>query len=274
MITSALKLLLPWQTRALIRKIRYFGRKYRCSVCDSRIRQLRPSGHKIPVLEELGVVGAGYKAEDECPVCLSNSRTRLVVHYLIKEAEIELPHLRLLHVAPEFGISLIMYKLCNIDYFPADLFPNRYTNAKTVQKMNITNIGQGSNAFDAIICNHVLEHIENDRLAMAELFRVLAPRGWAILQVPVSGKLNQTFEDPTITDPAERERHFGQWDHVRIYAMDYVTRLSDAGFSVEVFDPAARWGRETVEALRLDPREMIFVARKDKNGAVGVRVEH
>jgi SAM-dependent methyltransferase len=89
--------------------------------------------------------------------------------------------------------------------------------------------------FDLVIANHVLEHIPDDRKAMRELFRVLKNGGRAILQVPYSTTITSSIEDPAVTDPAERSKVFGQHDHVRIYALgDYVTRLSDTGFVVDV----------------------------------------
>jgi SAM-dependent methyltransferase len=89
-------------------------------------------------------------------------------------------------------------------------------------------------SFDVIYCSHVLEHVQDDGKAMAELHRVLKDDGWAILLVPIMAEA--TFEDPTIVDPAERARIFGQEDHVRIYGPDYVDRLRGAGFSVRSFE--------------------------------------
>src|SRR6185503_7695510 len=85
-------------------------------------------------------------------------------------------------------------------------------------------------SFDVIYCSHVLEHVPDDRLARSQLRRGLKRAGWAVLLVPITAA--QTIEDPTVTDPAERERLFGQHDHVRRYGPDYVDRLRDAGFSV------------------------------------------
>ena len=212
-------------------------------------------------MEKLDVIGGRYNDESACPICFSNARTRLVHQYLIKEADLKAPSLRLLHIAPEYGLYLFVRKNRNIDYVLGDITPSRYAYSTPIERMDVTRIGHESGSFGAIICNHVLEHVEDDGSAMAELFRVLEPGGWAILQVPISKKLNQTLEDPAVTSPAERERRFGQKDHVRIYAMDYLDRLASVGFSVEVFDPLVSWGRETIEAFRLDPAEKIFVAR-------------
>jgi SAM-dependent methyltransferase len=88
-------------------------------------------------------------------------------------------------------------------------------------------------SFDCILCSHMLEHVPDDLTAMREMFRVLKPGRWAILQVPLGRGRDETFEDPTITSPAERERVFGQRDHVRIYGRDYEARLARVGFRAE-----------------------------------------
>jgi ubiquinone/menaquinone biosynthesis C-methylase UbiE len=101
--------------------------------------------------------------------------------------------------------------------------------------MDITNIPCPDNCFDAIICNHVLEHIIDDRQAMRELYRTLKSGSWAILQVPLSLSLHKTYEDFSITTTTGREEAFGQSDHVRIYANDYKDRLEQVGFKVKTF---------------------------------------
>jgi ubiquinone/menaquinone biosynthesis C-methylase UbiE len=105
-----------------------------------------------------------------------------------------------------------------------------------MERMDITDIHHPDNSFDVIYCSHVLEHVSDDRKAMGEFCRVLRPSGWAMLNVPINAA--QTFEDPSITDPAERERVFGQYDHVRNYGPDYKQRLEEAGFSVLMSSPA------------------------------------
>jgi len=132
-------------------------------------------------------------------------------------------------------------------------------------KMDITDIQYPDASFDAIICNHVLEHVPDDRRAMRELYRVLKPGGWAILQVPYSEQITQSIEDPSITTPEARARVFGQEDHVRIYAKeDYLTRLEEAGFRMELlnwWEAGEDFGNPT-NRYGLMPRETLFVGRK------------
>lgn len=117
------------------------------------------------------------------------------------------------------------------------------------EKMDITGIQHPDDSFDVVYCSHVLEHVPDDRKAMREFYRVLKPSGWAIFMIPIT--VDKTVEDPTITDPQERLRLFGQDDHVRRYGPDFVDRLQEAGFSVTVtsakgFLSAAEIGRIAV----------------------------
>jgi predicted SAM-dependent methyltransferase len=134
----------------------------------------------------------------------------------------------LLHVSAEVSLGTILPNHFD-EYTSVDIDP-RYA----MQVADITSMPQfADNSFDAIVCNHVLEHVDNDRQAMSELFRVLKPGGWASLHVPIAGHV-PTDEDPSVTDPQERLRRFGQEDHVRLYGWDYLDRLRAAGFDVEV----------------------------------------
>ena len=215
----------------LVRKLRFRGRRYYCPMCRSNLRALRPYGFKHPVLAEKRIVGGGYRANAQCPVCKSTDRERLLYLYLTRKTNVTDATLRLLHVAPEPGLGAFFRSLPDLEYLSADLNPN----AAMVQ-MDITDIQFADASFDAIVCNHVLEHIVDDGKAMRELFRVLKPGGWGILQVPISLQLDETYEDSSITDEARRAEVFGQEDHVRIYALDYVERLKSVGFEVDLFE--------------------------------------
>lgn len=190
-----------------------------------------PYGFKFPVLTEKKVVGGGFRPLARCPVCKSTDRERLLYLYLTQKTDLfTRPH-KVLHVAPEPGLEALFESRPEIDYLTADL-----SSPRVRVRMDITAIDFPDQHFDVILCNHVLEHIPDDRQAMRELHRVLSADGWAILQVPIGLALDATFEDFSVTDPAQRETVFGQSDHVRIYARDYRQRLVDAGFEVETFD--------------------------------------
>lgn len=135
----------------------------------------------------------------------------------------------LLHIAPEPMLFNVIRNAPTIEYLSADINPGN-----VVVQMDVTAMQYPDRSFDCIICNHVLEHIVDDLKAMRELHRVLKPGGWAILQIPMSLTLEETYEDLDITDPNEREKAFGQSDHVRIYGSDYKARLEQAGFIVDL----------------------------------------
>ena len=115
---------------------------------------------------------------------------------------------------------MAMYTTADIDSPIADL------------KLDVTNIELPDNQYDVVICNHVLEHVNDVNKAFSEIRRILKPGGWAILLVPINPNVD-TWEDPTITDPEERKRNFGQYDHVRQFGRDYAQVLEKAGFTVD-----------------------------------------
>jgi len=136
--------------------------------------------------------------------------------------------LKVLHIAPEQCFLKRFRKLKNLQYHTGDL-----ESPIADYKFDVQYIPFENNSYDIVICNHVLEHVPNDKKAMSEILRILKPGGFAILQVPVDFHKQKTFEDNTITDKKERARIFGQYDHVRVYGIDYPERLKEAGFAID-----------------------------------------
>jgi SAM-dependent methyltransferase len=129
-----------------------------------------------------------------------------------------------------------------------------------MEQMDITAIPRPDACFDAILCSHVLEHVPDDHRAMRELARILKPDGWALFMVPM--KRETTIEDPSITDPVERDRLFGHPEHVRRYGLDIADRLTEAGFDcrrLQVGDVVSE-----SEAIRMGLEE-----RADRGGLWG-----
>ena len=214
-----------------LKLIKHKGSKFTCPFCNYSSKDLALLGLDFPVIREKNIIGAGVR-QALCHKCGSTDRERLVYVYLKNRLQVFTDkNKEILHIAPEWNLSK---KICEFgfeSYICGDLQPENYPNY--VQKISILEIPYSENTFDLIICNHVLEHIPNDLDAMKELYRVLKVGGQAILQVPISKNSTITFEDFSITDPTEREKVFGQSDHVRIYGQDYADRLISCGFKVK-----------------------------------------
>ena len=191
------------------------------------------------------------------PGTLSLERHRLFWLYLKNETTFFSAPLRVLHFAPEQAFVQKFKKQKNLTYTTTDL------NSPIADvKADICDLPFKDNSFDFIICNHVLEHIPDDIKAMQELYRVLAPSGTAIVQVPYDAKREITFEDNTITDQSERTRIFGQYDHLRVYGMDYFKKLSSIGFNVNALDYTSSISSDDIERYRLCKGELLPVCKK------------
>ena len=202
------------------------GTGFYCGLCKTHYRRFLPDGSKLPVISRLRIASAGYRPNCICPNCQSKDRDRLLYLFFNKRTDLFDGKLKkLLHFAPEPALKKLFQSQSYIQYRNADLNPDLAD-----EQMDITNIPVASNSIDYIVCNHVLEHIPDDAKAMRELYRILKKGGKAVLQVPLALNLKETYENPAITDPHERETHFGQFDHVRVYGSDYTKRLENAGF--------------------------------------------
>lgn len=244
----------------ILRRVRGFGLARQCPMCNALLARFEPEGESHAVLFELDVVGGGRRDGVICPVCRAVDRERLVHLFLKQRALLADPDLRMVHVAPEQVLGAQLRARLGSRYMSADLM----TDFVDVN-FDLTDIPYPDASFGAVICNHVMEHIPDDGKAMREVLRVLKPGGWAILQVPIGLKLEMTIEDPSVTDVPERERRFGQFDHIRIYsAGDYIARLTRAGFSVEPFrwtDASETYGG-AANRFGLLEKEVLFFARK------------
>ena len=147
--------------------------------------------------------------------------------------------------------------MSNLEYVTADL-----ESPLADVKMDIRQMPFETDSFDVLLCNHVLEHIDDEAKALAEIKRVLKPGGWAILQVPVDYQRETTYEDPTVTDPKDREKRFGQYDHLRVHGRDYPRRLQNAGFRVDQHDFLSDFNEADIQYFRLPEKEIIYVCYK------------
>jgi hypothetical protein len=186
-----------------------------------------------------------------CPRCRSHPRHRAIALLLSRG---DLPGRRLLHFAPEPLFEPVFTRLPQLERVTADLY------APADLRLDITDMDLPDSSFDLILCSHVLEHVPDDRAALAELRRVLADGGLALVLTPYRAD-RPTYEDPTITSPIDRMVAFGQQDHVRIYGTDLADRLRAAGFEVADRTPAQLFDETTVLRCELDPDEHLFLCR-------------
>ena len=204
----------------------------------------------------------GYEKQREnvlSPGTLSLERHRLMWLYLQNETDFFTSNLKVLHMAPEQSFYKRFRNLKNLDYVTCDL-----DSPIADVKADIQGLPFENDAFDVIFCNHVLEHVDDDKKALSELFRVMKPGGWGILQVPIRYQLEETFEDATITDRKERIEKFGQYDHVRVYGLDYYETLKNAGFTVEKVNLSEKLSNEEIRKFALEKNEILPVVRKEK----------
>lgn len=220
----------------------YIGNNVTCPCCEKKLRKFIPYGNNI---------------NEICPICGSFARHRFLWLYLKDETDFFSLNLKVLHIAPERAFEKLFKSLSNIDYINADI-----NSVLTMVKMDITSIAYEDNLFDVILCVHVLEHIENEIKALGELYRVLKPGGWAIIQVPIDPMRQKTFSDPKIISPKEKARAYGRRDHVRLYGLDYQNRLKKAGFKVKVINYSDELGLEKIKKYGLTKSRNIYFCIK------------
>jgi SAM-dependent methyltransferase len=227
----------------------YRGDRVACPCCARTSRKFIPT-----------VLPAGpNRANARCPHCGARDRQRYLWLYLERKTNLLVDRLRVLHFAPERIFEEWLGSRPNLDYVSTDL-----QRARAMVKADITDLPFADDSFDVILCSHVLEHVVDDRKAMRELYRVLRPGGWALVLVPVDFDRGETFEDPKVVTPADRERLFGQADHVRTYGRDVTARLEEAGFTVRVEDFRRELGESAALRYGLRPRKPdLHVCLKD-----------
>lgn len=255
-LKSKIEAVLPQKHHALLynvyfnllplRAMSYRGNKVICPCCDTHLDKFLPAKPGTKLL-----------SNRICPRCDSWPRHRGLFLYLKNRTNFFKERLKVLHIAPKYCFLKTFTTKSNLDYISADL-----SSPIAREKMDITDIPYKDNYFDVILCNHVLEHITDDFRAMQELFRVLKPNGWSILQVPLDRQRERTFEDHSITSPQKRERLFGQHDHVRMYGRDYKDRLEQVGFTVKLDSYLKNLNPDLTQRHGLNKKEDIYLCTK------------
>ena len=221
------------------------GNKFEDPINGKKYNKLLPYGRLKPRENALA------------PDSMSLERHRLMWLFLQQKTNFFTEKLKFLHVAPEFCFINLFKKMENLQYITGDL-----VSPWADVKMDVHNIPFNDNEFDVVICNHVLEHVKDDKKVMEEFYRVMKKGGWGIFQVPIDKNNKQTIEDPNITDPKDRERLYWQSDHLRLYGLDYSKRLQKAGFKVTESNFINELEQELVNKYALPKDEIIYFCEK------------
>lgn len=238
----------PSQAVAAVRRrremFRHRGDAVHCPVCDRSFAVFQDAWNRPGAI---------------CWRCGSHERHRF--QWLVFERRPDLlEHAgSILHFAPEYCLRRRLSAEAarrGARYVTADLDPRGVD-----LRLDLTALALPDDAFDAVICSHVLEHVPDDGAAMRELRRVTAPGGWCLVMVPLDLGREQTYEDASIVTPDARRAAFWQDDHVRLYAPDIAGRLTAAGFAVEVLRPAPTLGADDVRRARVLESDWVFLCR-------------
>ena len=240
-----------------------------CPVCGRRVRAFLPLPRYYQ--DRLQEAGWPYRLDQAetcnasrytCPHCFASDRDRLCALYLDSSLQPGAAGL-LVQFAPSTPLSrwiqeTIKRRQLSLAYRTADLYAEGVDDLLDITDMK--DYADGSLAF--FICSHVLEHVADDRKALSELFRVLRPGGGGILLVPIVLGVEEIDEDPTVTDPLERWRRFGQDDHVRLYSKrGFLERVGDAGFVIAELD-AHSFGLECFQQHGITPQSVLYVVHR------------
>jgi len=225
----------------------YRGNKVECPVCERSFRKFLSYGSSV-----------AHRENVLCPYDLTLERHRLMWLYLKDHSHFfTAENLRVLHIAPEQCFHKGFKAQKNLNYLTGDL-----VSPIADIHFDLHDIPLEDNRFDVIFCNHVMEHVNDPIRCMTELHRVMKPGGWGIMQVPQDLERAETYEDHSITSPEEREKHFWQKDHLRLFGRDYPDWLRKAGFTVTEFDKTRHYGEEMLERYRISKNEILYIVSK------------
>ena len=249
--------------RKLRRALNGLGNTHTCCVCGRhffRFSKYRGGEKAVsPYLHNVSWVSSAFDTF-WCPFCRSHDRERHLILYL--DALNLWPafgNAAVLHLAPEKQLAFRIASRQPARYVKGDISPAR----GDIEKLDVTAIGYPDRAFDAVICNHVLEHVPDDARALAELWRVLKPGGHAILQTPYATGLEKTLENqPEVTTPEQCREFYGQEDHVRLYGRDLFSRITAAGFTSEMKKHADVLSNIDAHRYGVNPQEPLFLFRR------------
>lgn len=232
----------------LVAPLLFKGNKVECPVCGRSFSKFLSYGSDM-----------AHRENVLCPYDLTLERHRLIWLYLKDHSNFFFAEkLNVLHIAPEQCFHKTFKEQKNLNYLTADL-----ESPIADMHFDLHEIPLENDRFDIIFCNHVMEHVEDAHKCMSELHRVMKPGGWGIMQVPQDFTRETTYEDPSITSPEDREKHYWQKDHVRLFGKDYPQWLEKAGFTVTEFRKEDYYSQEKIERYRLHKEEILYIVHKN-----------
>ena len=230
----------------LVAPILYKGDNVECPVCEKSFNKFLSYGSKVAQRDNV-----------LCPYDLTLERHRLMWLYLKDHSNFMTDELEVLHIAPEQCFHGRFKQQTNLKYLTGDL-----ESPIADLHFDLHHIPLEDNRFDVVFCNHVLEHVDDALQCMKELHRVMKPGGWGIMQVPQDITRQETYEDASIVSPEDREKHYWQKDHVRLFGLDYPEWLIKAGFTVKEFKPTENYSKDQISRYRLQEGEVLYIVSK------------
>ena len=224
----------------------YYGNNFYCNCCNKKFRKFLQKGNIT-------------RLNAQCPFCSSIERTRVLEFYIEKELNIyNSENSKILHFAPEFALFQKLCTIKNVTYVDADI-----NAAYARHVIDVTKIPYPDNYFDYVICSHVLGHVPDEHLAIAEMHRVIKPDGAGLILTLLSNN-DTTFEDEAVKTPLDKLKHYGERDLCRLHGKDFAKRLQHGGFTVEEIDYRLSFSAEMQHKYSLGngEREIIFKCTK------------
>ncbi len=249
----------------MITKIKIFGRNSYCQVCGKWIKNFNPLPNMYA--ENAKKNGYAYFGTGEmtsldtyfCGHCNSSDRERLYAYYIKKNFSGK-ENIVFYHFAPEKNLQAFIKRFFrNIIYKTFDLCAPDVDCHADLTDMNMIK----DNECDFFICSHMLEHIENDRKAIAELYRITKYGGKGILMAPISTAIESTIENlPDVKTDEDRWKYYGQNDHIRLYARkEFVERITQSGFELEMYD-IDNLGKSFLKKNGLKETTVLYIVKK------------
>jgi hypothetical protein len=242
------------------------GDAFECPLCKTKLSRFLPiPPYYLKEWNDSGYIHPAFRLETMnyekylCPACEGSDRDRLYALYLERFLRETPNQVELIEFAPTIQLKKFLSKFPNLNYRSADL--NSPLADDNVDLRSMSNYKDG--AFDFFICSHMLEHIDDDRAAVNELFRILKPGGRGIAMVPIDLSLSETYENSAITTEVGRWAHFGQFDHLRLYSKaGFVSVLETAGFEIEQLG-VDYFSADVFERAGVHGRSVLYVVRKN-----------